>query len=135
MDLSNTFQMSPFLQARAVYDREHCARDFEEDLLAHLMGGIVINTPDLFLMGREVESAAPHAQIVDPWHRFEGETDTWMVYLYAGRLSDILRYCPYPKESVAFERNNVLRFHSFRSLQRLCPTSTSTSTDPTLTPT
>lgn len=111
--------MSPLARAAAVYDREPCARTFEEDFRLHLQNGIVISTPTLFVMAREVPRAADSADIVNPAVRFpSAQCDAWMVYLFSGEISEVFQYCPSPKEWVAFERKNVLRWHRFESIRR-----------------
>src|SRR5689334_6772592 len=57
--------MTPFLQAAAVYEREPCARTFEEDLYLHLMHGTVISTPEVFAMVRPVFSRWPVESLKD----------------------------------------------------------------------
>lgn len=111
--------MTPIEQAAAVYDREPCARTFAEDVEAHFCNGLVISTPSVFILARAVSRGATREQIVDPWVRFPDHlTDAWHVYLAAGDLFQIVRHCPEPKEWVAFERGNVLRFWRFQSIRR-----------------
>lgn len=122
-----TKNMTPIERAARIYEQEPCARTFGEDLEAHFTTGYVISTPDLFVMGRAVSRGATREQILDPWVAFpEGMTDAWMVYLFAGDLSQVLRYLPGPKEWVAFERKNVLRFRRFKSIRRHLSCSTTT---------
>jgi hypothetical protein len=117
--------MTPVEHAAAVYGSEACARTFREDLEAHLFNGYVFNTPDLFVMGRAVNSTADAAAIVDPWHAFESERcDAWLVYLAAGDLGKLIELFPYPLPKIGFERMNKLRFYRFCEftprLKRLC---------------
>lgn len=109
--------MTPYQQARAVYDREPCARSFEEDLVAHLLNGYVISTPEVFLMFRDVLRDADPEVITDPFMTFPVSdfSDCWHVYLAAGDMTQFHRFFPYPLEWVSFERKNRLRFRRFRS--------------------
>lgn len=109
--------MPPVEQAKAVYDREWCARPFEEDLRLHLLNGYVFSTPEVFVMGRPVDSAARPALIVDPSVRFD-DPDAWLVYLLAGNLREALRFIPYPLPKIGLERGNILRFHWFADFTR-----------------
>lgn len=109
--------MTPIEQAAAVYDREYCARSFSEDVEAHFSTGIVISTPTLFCLAREVWRGSLPELVLDPWVKFEGG-DCWHVYLFAGNLVELFGHCTEPKEWVAFERNNVLRFYRFQSIRR-----------------
>ena len=112
--------MSPYLEARAVYDREPCARTFDEDLAAHLLNGVVHSTPEYFLMARKVDSKASHANIVNPWITFDG-TDCWHVYLYAGDITKFFSFADVQLPLVSFERKNKIRFYaSERIFQKVC---------------
>lgn len=109
--------INPIAKARAVYDREACARSFEEDLEAHLLHGWVISTPDMFIMGRPVLKTAP-AHILDPWWPFGDEADCWHVWLAAGDLRAMWAHLPFPLPWISFERDNALRFYKFESLRK-----------------
>lgn len=78
--------------------------------MAHLIGGYVISTPEVFLLFRPVDSRRPDL-FDDPWAVFE-EVDTWFCYLAAGDLSQFGRFMPYPLPFVAWNRKNSLRFHT-----------------------
>jgi hypothetical protein len=127
-----TDTLSPYEQAARVYELEPCARPFVEDLEAHLFNGYVFNTPDLFVMGRAVDSSAEQSAIVNPWHTFAREQcDAWLVYLAAGDLRQLITLFPYPLPKIGFERINKLRFYRFQeftaTISRLC---TITKTSP-----
>lgn len=105
--------MTPVEQAAAVYQREACARSFDDDLAAHLKGGYVFSTPDAFVMIRPVRSFADERLIVDPWVKFEREDcNAWLVYLAAGDLASLLPLLPYPLPLIGWERKNRLRWRS-----------------------
>ena len=127
--------MSPAEQAAAVYEREPCARTFEEDLEAHLLHGWVVSTPQFFVMARPVDSAAQPACIVNPWHRFPPEAcDTWHIYLAAGDLCAALQWLPHPLPKIAFERRNILRYYRLESLTQLIARRHVSSARPTTDP-
>lgn len=111
--------MTPFDHARAVYDREPCARSFAEDLDAHLRNGYVFASPRFFVMGRAVIIERPGHEIVNPWITFnEGECNGWLVYLAAGDLRLALECLPYDLPVIGWERNNVLRWYDTAWIKR-----------------
>lgn len=104
--------MTPVEKAAAVYNSEPCARSFKEDLEAHLINGYVFSTPELFVMGRAVDSSAPYALVTDPWHVFPPECcDAWLCYLAAGDLRKMPDVIPYELAKIGFERKNILRYY------------------------
>ena len=109
--------MNPYLAAAAVYDREPCARTFEQDLFAHLTGGTVISTPEVFAMLRPVCRDWPLDWLRDPG-RIEPEGDCWWIYCAAGDVRQLFGMLP-PKIWVAFERSNTPRVWEYARLRRL----------------
>ena len=108
--------MTPYQQAREIYNREECARTFEEELVAHLNNGYVINTPELFMMFRAVRRAWGEECILNPNESIAwtvGQADTWHVYAASGNPLDIFNHAPYPLPYISFERKNRLRFYSY----------------------
>lgn len=117
--------MTPVEQAAHVYETEPCARSFKEDLEAHLLNGYVFSTPDLFVMGRAVDSSAPYELVTNPWHVFEpAKCDAWLCYLAAGDLRKMPAVIPYELPKIGFERKNVLRYYPVSVLTHriLCTT-------------
>lgn len=114
--------MSPYEQAKAVYDREPCARSFAQDLELHMRGGFVFSRPDFFVMGRPVISTMQHAFIVNPAYRFHSaECDCWHVYLFAGNIARAWGVLPWPLPLFSWERKNELRFYPESAIHRLSP--------------
>lgn len=112
--------MSPYEQARAVYQREHCPRTFDQDLELHLRNGFVFSTPDFFIMGRHVFSKAPVSLIVDPANHFHRDVcDCWHIYLFAGNIAKAFAIEPWPLSLFSMERKNELRFVPADSIRRL----------------
>lgn len=112
--------MTPFDQARQVYEREACARSFEQDQLLHYLHGFVFSTPTYFIMGRPVDKDAPPALIVNPAHSFDRRVvSCWHVYLASGDLAAAWPVLPWPMPWVSFERRNELRFYPMERIRRL----------------
>ena len=104
--------------AAAVYQHEACPRSFQEDLEAHLLNGYVFSTPEFFVMGRVVDSAAAPAEIVNPWVSFR-HGDAWLIYLLAGSIGKALERLPYELPRIGWERGNVLRFWPLAKICRI----------------
>ena len=114
-------EQTPAEQAKAVYDREKCARSFTEDVEAHLVAGYVYSTPQYFIMGRAVCSRATYEEITNPWIKFDREShDSWLVYLVAGKgaLRAFLRLEPYELPYYCWERGNKLRYYLREDVHR-----------------
>lgn len=112
--------MTPFDQARAVYEQEPCARTFRYDLELHFLHGFVFCTPSYFIMGRPVDRYADHRLIIDPAFTFDShEVNTWHIYLMAGNPSAAWSIMPYPLGWFSFERRNELRFYEAERIRRL----------------
>jgi len=111
--------MNPYQAARAVYDREPCARTFEEDLELHLLNGYVFSDSTAFLMARPVKHYAGYELICDP-SVIHDNPDCWHLWLFAGNLMDAFRLAPYPLPLVSFERKNKLRYYQWYDIYRKC---------------
>lgn len=59
---------------------------FSNDLNAHLQpGGIVLSTPEVFIMLRRVKIPASVERIVNPWERWPSEEcNCWFIWLLCG---------------------------------------------------
>jgi hypothetical protein len=109
--------MNPYQLARQVYDREPCARSFEEDLFWHLQYGIVLSTPAGFAMIRSVWSHWSKDRLKSP--RFVAKHgDCWMIWLAAGDITSVWALGP-RKDWVCFERRNLLRVWPYDTVRRL----------------
>lgn len=126
-------ELSPIERMAAVYLNEPCRNTFQDDLAAHLIGGYVFSTPDLFMMGRAVNSNADYEEITDPNCSFEREDcNAWWVHAAALRgsydhlreavfqnvLTIFFRFEPHPLPLVGFERDNRPRFYKREILIR-----------------
>jgi hypothetical protein len=114
--------VTPYQQARAVYEKEPCVRTFEQDLRLHYKNGHVFETADYFVMGREVVRDAAASLIVDPSVIFPNcLCDCWHIYLFSGDMVQAwqvlngLRSLPW----FSFERRNELRFYKASRIERL----------------
>ncbi len=124
--------MTPVEAAAAVYSREPCARSFREDLEAHLLHGIVVNTQTAFVLARYVCRAWPAAAIVNPWINDLtcAPRDCLHIHLAAGRTSEFFTFPHAPCSWVSFERRNILRFHPYDTIQRRCNTNSQALSSP-----
>lgn len=114
--------MTPVEEAKAVYDREPCARSFREDLEAHLLTGYVWSSPTAFGMCRAVRRDLTQGAIVNPWIMIPPhDCDAWLIYLAAGDLDELAGKLPYPLPFIGWERENVLRWYPFRRIARHYP--------------
>ena len=111
--------MTPSEQAAAVYSREYCPRTFWEDVRLHMANGLVIATPDLFLLARPVVHDSGYEAITNP-AIVHANPDCWHLYLYSGHLADAFKCAPYPLKYVSFERTNVLKIYPWVYIQRKC---------------
>ena len=112
--------MKPVRQAAAVYQSEPCARDFKEDLSAHLLHGSVFSTPTAFIMARYVSRSWPAESIINPWLNDAtcAQLDTLHVYLAAGDLTEFFTFPHKPVTWCSFERKNTLKFYDYARLRR-----------------
>ena len=113
--------MKPVRQAAAVYQREPCARDFKEDLSAHLLHGIVFSTPTAFIMARYVSRSWPDSSIINPWLNDAtcDQLDTIHVYLAAGDITEFFTFPHKPAMWISFERKNILKFYPYARISKL----------------
>ena len=95
---------------------------FTSDLAAHFAHGLVIATPDYFIMARPVRRDAEPEALLDPWHSFTAP-DAWMVWLAAGDLRKAMASL-WPihgggKVWLAFQTDGPARFVKVTRLQQL----------------
>lgn len=103
--------VTPYQQARQVYEREPCAREFEADLYWHLRLGWVINTPTMFLMVRQVMRDWPVERLRLPWYVHPRGDALW-VWLLAGDGRQALSAAPWPPfHWIGWERQNRPRWY------------------------
>lgn len=110
--------MTPFEQAQAVYEREPCARPFEEDLFFHLLHGFVYSSPTCFAMCREASSAWDADKMLLPWE-IELSGDCWFVWMLAGDAREAIGKLPHVKPFIAFEKRGEVRLRTHAEVMRL----------------
>lgn len=101
--------MTPFEQARTVYDHESCARTFAEDLQLHLHHGYVVSTPTTFAMARPVGRHWSYKSLADP-SMVDPQGNCWWIWMLSGELREALSWLPDQREWIGYERKNVPRF-------------------------
>lgn len=110
--------MNPFESARILHRSHPDIIPFEEAMIAHLLFGVVVSTPNVFFMARPVDSNADPFGYDDPWLTYD-DPDTWHIYLAAGDLTMVGGLVPYPLPWVSFVRKNSLRFRNSKHMQSL----------------
>ncbi|MDP0496028.1 MAG: hypothetical protein Q7Q73_07435 [Verrucomicrobiota bacterium JB024] len=100
--------MTPYEQAKSLYDVGYRHRGFEEDFGVHLAHGYVLVTPEVFIMARPVWHKAAREAICNPYYVFpEAVRDCWHIYCMAGDVSKCWDYDPLPDlPFVSWERRN-----------------------------
>jgi hypothetical protein len=90
-----------------LYLRYHQPRSFEEDIRLHRVTGYVIETEDVFLMGRPVRHDVPVEAILCPHVSFaREECDAWFIWAFCGNIKAMLELAPYPLPLVGWARRN-----------------------------
>ncbi len=101
--------MTPFEQAGAWHGAHGGDRfSFGEVVEVHALVGVVVVTPEVFLMGRRVCVGWDEARLLDPWE-VDLSGDCWHVWLMAGRLRGWQRWVPEPLDWVTMHRRGRLR--------------------------
>jgi len=119
-------KLAPILQASKIYEKEECARTFQEDLESHLLHGFMVSTPEYFIMGRPVIRGKSKTErdrlgklILDPDYVFAiSECNCWHIWLMAGDVSKCWDYYPYPMKWVSWEISNKIRYYSMKPIIR-----------------
>lgn len=107
--------MTPFEQARALHRSDPDNEPFEEVLMAHLLHGVVVSTPTVFVLMRPVGLWAEHKSFDDSWLRF-ANPDCWHCYLAAGDLREMFAAIPYPLPYCSFVRKNRLHIRELKHM-------------------
>ena len=99
---------SPFERAARAHLSLGSDWSFAEVVEAHAVSGYVSVTPEVFLLGRAVNSDWSDAELCDP-HLWSAEPDCWHVWLLAGDASRVWGLLPYELPWVSFHRRGRLR--------------------------
>ncbi len=105
-------------RAMAVYQRERCARTFEEDLMLHLKYGYVLSVPTAFVMARPVNMYMEYDIITNPIFSKFSEVNAWWIYLLAGDIREVIRHIPFQLPYVGWEIDNKPRFRPLDRIRR-----------------
>jgi len=89
--------LAPFQQIMSFYDN---LQDFSDEMQNYLLGGLVISTPTMFVMGKPIDSSK------DPSGQWYAENpDCWYVRWFAGEGSlQAIMDSVNPLEKVMFQR-------------------------------
>lgn len=111
--------MNPFEAAAGV----ESVAGFTNDLAAHLQaGGLVLSTPEVFIMLRPVRSDALVDHLCNPWFRWPEPCDAWFVWVLAGdgtAALDLLVPRFGRKKWLAFQTDGPPRFVRLSLVERL----------------
>jgi len=106
--------MSPYLKAHEAY---HSAGDpyiaWAEALDFHLQHGLVVSTPEVFLMARKVVMAWPDDAHVSFRMPEAGEADGWHVWCAAGPLGKIMEIAEQQGARAAAFQRRTGRVHRY----------------------
>ena len=114
--------MTPRERVQELYQRFPQPRSFEEDIRLHRVTGYVIETADVFVLGRPVRHDVPVEAIVCPHVSFAWEVcDAWYIWALAGNIKRMLEIVdelgPLPLLGWA-RRNGVIRWHPYEETRR-----------------
>lgn len=118
--------MTPRQQAEAYY-RTHAPEDPDllvREMRMHWSRGVLVDTPELFLMARPVSLEAPIAAVTDPRVPFDPfHCNCWHIHFLAGTMASAFDFAPYPLPFVSMERHRNCRSRvvilQYRELRRL----------------
>ena len=109
--------MTPFHRA-AQWHLTHCPdHPLAPIVEAHFQNGYVFNTPELFIMARQVSYEWPDEEILDPWQS-DPQGSVWHVWLYAGDMKAITKLIPYDLPYITFHRRGNLKLYTMREFNR-----------------
>jgi hypothetical protein len=114
--------MSPRKRIAKLYLRYRQPRSFEEDIRLHRVTGYVIETEDIFLMGRPVRHDVAVEAIQCPHVSFaREECDAWFIWAFCGNIKAMLELAPYELPLVGWSRRNggIRWYRSERALARV----------------
>lgn len=103
--------MTPYERAVKAAAESPFEDTFAADVATHLMVGVVISTPDYYLMARPVGSDWSEDRMLDPWQT-DPAGDCWFIWAVAGdwprAATDGLTSCG-RKPFLCFHRRGVIR--------------------------
>jgi hypothetical protein len=100
-------ELTPRKEVELLYELYPQPRSFEEDIALHRVTGYVIDTDDVFLMGRPVRHDVPVEAILCPHVSFAREQcDAWFIWACAGNVKAMPEFAPYPLPLAGWARRN-----------------------------
>lgn len=111
--------MTPYHRMEEWYRTHPSVRPFGLYVEMHLQAGVVLSTPDYFVLARPVNSRAPAWRINESmqlWPR--AEQDCWYIFAFCGDIPQALAAIPYELPLLCFNRRTEKDLH-FLSLPRL----------------
>jgi len=110
--------MTPWQRAKQWQDQHDPTANFGELLGAHLSGGYIWSTPQVFMLASEERWNVEDRQFES------GESNCWFVRLagaigHANAIGELLRVAPHPHDYVAWcRRGGLPRVYSWEKLTR-----------------
>lgn len=98
--ISKPHRMTPAERAKAIC--EQAGDNFREVAEAHMLSGLLVATPDLFLAARPVPSLADISDLQSPWPR--EECDAWFVWVGVGEWARLLEWMPFELPLIGWYR-------------------------------
>jgi len=109
--------MTPFTRA-AQWHLTHCPdHPLAPIVEAHFQNGYVFNTPDLFILARQISIDWTDEEILDPWQS-DPQGSVWHVWLYAGDMKAIAKLIPYKLPYITFHRAGKLKTYSMKEIMK-----------------
>lgn len=111
--------ISPIERAVRWHEASGCGIPFMELVAAHGRHGVVIATPDLFILARLVDAGWSSSRRDDPWDA-DPMGNCWHVWLMAGMWTHWEQFEPYRVPLVSMHRHGKLRIYradQFRGME------------------
>jgi hypothetical protein len=112
--------MSPRQEIEALYEKYPQERSFAEDERLYRRYGHVIETGDVFIMGKAVNTAAEHREIVTPSETFlRRDQNGWFLHAMSGNLLSMYGVMPYHLPYVGWaRRDGPIKWHLVEDARR-----------------
>ena len=111
---------TPRQQVERLYERYPQPRSFAEDERLYRVTGYVIETDDVFIMGKAVYRDAPEDAILCPHVAFNRwSSDAWFLHAMSGNLLSMYDAMPYPLPYVGWaRRDGPIKWHLTEEARR-----------------
>lgn len=113
--------MTPYQRMEEWYRTHPGLWPFGKYVEMHLLAGVVISTPEVFVMGRSVRHDVEEWKIIESMVTFSNP-DCWYVFAMAGDLEKALHLLPSELRYLAFNRRNrkSLKIVEVSRIRSLC---------------